>query len=545
MKYLTIANKSKVLLFLFVLGLVFNNNFTSHAELKSESVPELTKYVGGSIDVFPSTFKSTALQNKSAERLPGTSSCKTYYDLIETSEDLENFYETTIKANLDASGYGITADASFEKYIKNHTKINNNTVSLVIMVVYDGPEVSLSNAEFTDSAKKLIEAKNTDTFYRLYGNSYVRTSHLGGILFLSYSAELTSSSNLTKETLKTVLNMKYKALNGDASIFTTKTSDLLLKQTRVSGYSYDTRDLISKEVIDTKDVYKARVSEFADYYNSIVNGTSNLDYYVVGRELAPYYDVIGSSYYNPSFFPKFYDLSKFEVRNININNPGKQPNNTTNKITVSWSDICPYETGYKIYIKTPSMSSCKLVKTVSANTTKASVDILSTECKEGYDLWVVPYKDIYEGNFSYSKHISPNTYHGNMLKSGETLIKGEYLESENGRYRLVFQEDSNFVTYDTMSNWRAIWSSGTWNKPVTYCLMNSSEIFQIIDSNNKAYFSTTISSKRSSSRYPSSRPASTTSISNETNGPVAVIENNGNFVIYDRVNRLIWSSDPL
>jgi|GEM_PF-3592903 len=559
MKNLTIINKSRVLLCIFVLGIILSNSFTSNAALKSETAPYLTKYVGDAIDIFPNTFKSTALQNKSAERLAGNSSCKTYYDIIETSEELENFYENTIKANLKVAGTGVTADGSFEKYINNHTKINSNTVSLVVMVLYDGPVVSLSNAEFTDYAKQLIKAKNIDTFYRLYGNSYVRTSHLGGILFLSYSAEITSESNLTKETVKTALNTKYKVLSGGASDDETKKCNKILNKTRITGYSYDTMDLISNDVVDTKEKYKLKVQEFANYYNSIVlgeqaagaeNDTSKLDYYVVGRELAPYYNVIGSGYNDPSSFPKYYDITKFETKSIKINNPSKQPNNALNKITVSWTDICNYETGYKIYIKTPNMSYYKLVKTVSANTTKTSVNISSSDCKAGYDLRVVPYKDSYEGRCVNPKHISPNKYHGSKLKAGESLVKGEYLESENGRYRLCFQEDSNLVIYDT-TNWRALWASNTWNKPVTYCRMTSSSL-EIIDSTSKVYFVAKRESSRSSrvrsSRVTSSRSVSSTASrttsarTTDTRQSFAVMQNNGCLELYYK-DQSIWVSD--
>uniref|UniRef100_A0A3Q0R525 Bulb-type lectin domain-containing protein n=1 Tax=Amphilophus citrinellus TaxID=61819 RepID=A0A3Q0R525_AMPCI len=45
----------------------------------------------------------------------------------------------------------------------------------------------------------------------------------------------------------------------------------------------------------------------------------------------------------------------------------------------------------------------------------------------------------------------------NSLSTNQELLKGEYLLSENGNYKAIFQEDGNFVIY----GWKPIWATAT------------------------------------------------------------------------------------
>ena len=51
---------------------------------------------------------------------------------------------------------------------------------------------------------------------------------------------------------------------------------------------------------------------------------------------------------------------------------------------------------------------------------------------------------------------------GSRIEAGQYMAAGSYLESPNGNYRFYYQTDGNAVIYN--KNWKAIWSSGTWNK---------------------------------------------------------------------------------
>lgn len=62
-----------------------------------------------------------------------------------------------------------------------------------------------------------------------------------------------------------------------------------------------------------------------------------------------------------------------------------------------------------------------------------------------------------------------NMLNKNYLNQNEFLLKGQYIESENKRYKLIFQGDGNLVLYDGVEPyWKAIWSSGTCGKDATH-----------------------------------------------------------------------------
>lgn len=75
------------------------------------------------------------------------------------------------------------------------------------------------------------------------------------------------------------------------------------------------------------------------------------------------------------------------------------------------------------------------------------------------------------------------------LFPGQDLIRNDRLVSENGKYRLVFQEDGNLVLYNNQDD--AMWNSGTSNQ----------------------------------------------------GGQIAKLQEDGNFVIYAEGGRLLWNTD--
>jgi len=96
------------------------------------------------------------------------------------------------------------------------------------------------------------------------------------------------------------------------------------------------------------------------------------------------------------------------------------------------------------------------------------------------------------------------------LLKGQTLVAGKYLRSPNGKYKLAMQSDGNLVLYKSGTT-IAIWSSGTYGKPVTKCVMQADGNLVLYDKNNKAYWDT--------KTYMYS-------------GGFFVVQNDGNLVVY-------------
>uniref|UniRef100_A0A3Q0S7M2 Bulb-type lectin domain-containing protein n=1 Tax=Amphilophus citrinellus TaxID=61819 RepID=A0A3Q0S7M2_AMPCI len=48
----------------------------------------------------------------------------------------------------------------------------------------------------------------------------------------------------------------------------------------------------------------------------------------------------------------------------------------------------------------------------------------------------------------------------NFISTDQELYQGDYLVSENGNYKAVFQEDGNFVIY----GWSPVWNTATCGK---------------------------------------------------------------------------------
>ena len=131
---------------------------------------------------------------------------------FETNEQLKTFVSKVTEGKVDASLFGFGFNASIMKKVENTTTVSNNTMSLVYIVRYNGPKVTLQSGKFTSDAKKLIDAGNKDDFKVRYGNSYVKSAYLGGVLIISLSVDTHNMTVKTREECKKALGIKAKFL---------------------------------------------------------------------------------------------------------------------------------------------------------------------------------------------------------------------------------------------------------------------------------------------------------------------------------------------
>ncbi|TKS87599.1 hypothetical protein D9C73_021723 [Collichthys lucidus] len=57
----------------------------------------------------------------------------------------------------------------------------------------------------------------------------------------------------------------------------------------------------------------------------------------------------------------------------------------------------------------------------------------------------------------------------NYLSKNDELRKGDYLMSNNGQWKAIFQDDGNFVIY----GWKPVWASDTWGSDAVRLCMQS------------------------------------------------------------------------
>ena len=82
---------------------------------------------------------------------------------------------------------------------------------------------------------------------------------------------------------------------------------------------------------------------------------------------------------------------------------------------------------------------------------------------------------------------APPTYNSTTLNGGYSFTKGHYIFSPNNRFILVWQTDGNLVLYDTYNSpARGVWSSQTWGRETTHCIMQTDGNLVIYNLNNPA-----------------------------------------------------------
>lgn len=74
-----------------------------------------------------------------------------------------------------------------------------------------------------------------------------------------------------------------------------------------------------------------------------------------------------------------------------------------------------------------------------------------------------------------------NTNLGTQISSGTTIHAGEYLRSPDWRYTLVMQEDGNLVVY-YVDRYTPIWNSRTWNNSGAYAVLQNDGNFVVYNS---------------------------------------------------------------
>jgi hypothetical protein len=123
--------------------------------------------------------------------------------------------------------------------------------------------------------------------------------------------------------------------------------------------------------------------------------------------------------------------------------------------------------------------------------------------------------------WSHQNNYQVNTYISTQIASGTTLHAGEYLRSPDWRYTLVMQEDGNLVVY-YVDRYTPIWSSRTWNNGGAYATLQNDGNFVVYDKDGKALWNT----------YTYSQGAS-----------VLKMQNDGNLVAYrNSDNHFTWNS---
>jgi hypothetical protein len=197
------------------------------------------------------------------------------------------------------------------------------------------------------------------------------------------------------------------------------------------------------------------------YTNSIGDGTGTGEYYVYARELSPYWQVAGSGFYDSSQFPEYYDPSNFYAANFSI----QTTPNDEYSVNLQWQDDCNYEDGYKVYIKTDSMSVPSLVATLPANSTTCPITLPEEALNCGYYAWSVPtkngingsaYNPLFTDPIYYVEFYDGYNYNGPRFKlSGSELYInhfGDYIVGNddvssikiNGPFEVTVYKDTNF-----------------------------------------------------------------------------------------------------
>lgn len=94
------------------------------------------------------------------------------------------------------------------------------------------------------------------------------------------------------------------------------------------------------------------------------------------------------------------------------------------------------------------------------------------------------------------------------LLPGQSLQKGESLQSQNGKYTFVLQDDGNLVLYE--NGGRALWATGTNGRAVRFAVMQGDGNFVIYGYPNAIWASNTVG----------------------TQNAFLVVQDDGNVVIY-------------
>ncbi|GLS17681.1 hypothetical protein GCM10007874_06960 [Labrys miyagiensis] len=104
----------------------------------------------------------------------------------------------------------------------------------------------------------------------------------------------------------------------------------------------------------------------------------------------------------------------------------------------------------------------------------------------------------------------------NMLNPGQSLFTNQSLNSNDGRFTLILQTDGNLVLYRTQDH-RALWATGTNGQDTHHAIMQGDGNFVLYHENNTAAWASGTNGKP---------------------GSYLILQNDGNLVIY-------WPRDPV
>ena len=119
-----------------------------------------------------------------------------------------------------------------------------------------------------------------------------------------------------------------------------------------------------------------------------------------------------------------------------------------------------------------------------------------------------------------------------MLASGETLQSGKAMISENGLYTLKIQSDGNIVLYKVdVDPWIDLWASGTTGKgngPYTMTMQSNDNHLILHDTNSKVICAPNVYIGNDGLDWAT--------------GGYATLQTDGNFVVYDGYDNVMWST---
>jgi hypothetical protein len=107
------------------------------------------------------------------------------------------------------------------------------------------------------------------------------------------------------------------------------------------------------------------------------------------------------------------------------------------------------------------------------------------------------------------------------LKPGQTLMPGQYINSDNNLYNLIMQDDGNLVMYDIKSG-KSIWSTSTNHHPGAWLAMQT-------DGNLVIYEKGSANALWHTHTY-------------DHPGASLVLQNDRNLVIYGTDNKPLWNT---
>jgi Matrixin/PKD domain len=91
---------------------------------------------------------------------------------------------------------------------------------------------------------------------------------------------------------------------------------------------------------------------------------------------------------------------------------------------------------------------------------------------------------------SASSSVSITVTAADRLLSGARLISGQYIQSPNGGYRLIYQGDGNLVLYNTTTN-AAVWWTGTTGTPGQFILQTDGNLVIYNSASSALWFTAT------------------------------------------------------